>query len=190
MSQLVLTATERATGKGAARRLRAGGGVPAVLYGHGMEPMALALERKAVDQLLSQPHGLVVQISYPGGKGRVLLREVLRKPVSGDIEHIDLQLVRAGDRVEARVPVVASGEEDLIRRGLTLSWLLDHLMIEAAPDSLPDHLTIDVQPVQEESTLHASAVTLPRQVRLVTAAEEPIVAIQYRGAVEPSGNDA
>lgn len=190
MTQQELIAQTRSTGKSFARRLRASGGVPAVLYGHGMQPMALALERRAVEQVLSQPHGLVLQLAYPGGQGRVLLREVRRKPVSGEIEHIDLQLVHVGDRVEARVPLVAHGEDELIRQDLTLSWLLDHLVIEAAPDSLPDRLTVDVQAVHEEVTLHASDVTLPERTRLVTAADEPIVAIQHRAVGEPSGNDA
>ena len=111
MSEFKLAAENRSeAGKGAARRLRASGRVPAVLYGHGTKPQHLSVDARQFGQALRTDAGVNVLISRSGAKHLALAKEIQRYPVRGHLIHVDFIQVRRGEKVHVQVPVHLVGE--------------------------------------------------------------------------------
>ena len=118
MSEYKLAAENRAdAGKGAARRLRAAGRVPAVLYGHGTKPKSLSIDARELGHALRTEAGVNVLLELQVGRTRhlALAKEIQRHPVRGTFTHIDFILVRRGEKVHVAVPVHLVGEAPGVR---------------------------------------------------------------------------
>src|SRR4051812_39109038 len=112
MATVSFSATERVgNGKGAARKLRMGGEVPAVIYGHGREPQSLTLNARDFDKLMQQIAGssTVVELTVGGRSARTLIREVQRHPFKKLVHHVDFQELVAGERITVKVPLRFTG---------------------------------------------------------------------------------
>jgi large subunit ribosomal protein L25 len=163
-----IAATSRtAFGKGAARRERLAGRVPAVLYGHGTPTRHVSLPGHEVLLALRTPNVLIRLDGLPGGSELALPKAVQRDPIKGSVEHVDLLLVRRGEKVTVDVPVVVSGE--VAPDGL-LDQQLVQVSVEAEATRIPPGIEVSVEGMEVGASVHASDLELPRGV---TLAEEP-----------------
>ena len=160
-------------GKGAARRERRAGLVPAVLYGHGTEPRHLTLPGHDVLLALRTANVLIRLDGLKGGSELALPKAVQRDPIKGTVEHVDLILVRRGEKLTVDVPVTVRGE--VAPEGL-LDQQLVQVSVEAEATHIPPGIEVDVQDMGVGSSVTAGDLTLPRGV---TLAMEPDVLVLH-----------
>lgn len=176
MSEVRIAAESRTEfGKGAARRTRRAGKIPAVLYGHGQDPKHIALPAHEFAYALRHGGGnTLLSIELNGSKDLALPKQVQRDPIRGDIEHVDLLIVRSGEKVTVSVPVVITGEpvvDGLVNQELT------SLEIEAEATHLPDNIELSIAGLEIGGRIGAGQVTLPAGAILVTDASHTVVSI-------------
>ena len=159
-------------GKGAARRTRREGLVPAVLYGHGEKTRHVVLPGHDLMLALKTPNVLIRLDGVPGVTGLALPKAVQRDPIKGFIEHADLILVRRGEKVSVDISVRVSG--DIAPDGL-LNQQVVQLSVEAEATNIPDGIDVDVTGMEVGSSIHAGDLTLPRGVSLQVEPETLIV---------------
>lgn len=154
-------------GKGPARRTRREGRVPAVLYGHHSEPRHLTLPGHEVLLALRTPNVLIRLEGLPGGAQLALPKAVQRDPIKGYVEHVDLLIVRRGEKVTVQVPINVIGE--VAPDGL-LDQQLVQVEVEAEATHIPPGIDVNVEGMEIGSTVTAADLVLPRGA---TMAEEP-----------------
>ena len=184
-----LTATPRAeTGKGVARKLRAAGEVPAVIYGHNRAPQSLTLNARDLDRLLARisAANTVVELSLGAGTARTLIREIQRHPFKRQVLHVDFQELVAGETVTVKVPLVLVGTADGVRNGGgVLDQVLYSLEIESDPSSIPNHIDVDVSAVGVGESIHVRDLVLPQGITVLDDADASVLSVQItRAAVE------
>ncbi|MBB1509649.1 50S ribosomal protein L25/general stress protein Ctc [Tessaracoccus sp. MC1756] len=176
-----LSATTRTEfGKGAARRLRREGGTPAVLYGHGMDPVHLALPAQETYLALRTSNALL-EISIDGDKkpSLALVKQIQRDPIRPLIDHVDLLLVKAGEKVEVEVLLVLVGEAE---RGTLINQDLTTLTVLAPATDIPTELHVSLDGLVIGDQILVSDVKLPEGVEatgdpdaLVLSVNAPVV---------------
>jgi large subunit ribosomal protein L25 len=182
VSEVKLTAESRTEfGKGAARRLRRAHKIPAVLYGHGTDPVHLALPGHATMLALKHSNTLLTLDLGAGATQLALPKDVQRNPVRGEIEHVDLVLVRRGEKVTVDVPVHVTGEP--AGDGLT-TLELTTLSLEVEATAIPQSIEVSVEDAEEGTRIHAGQITLPAGATLVTDPEALVVIIATAGAAD------
>jgi len=150
-------------GKGPSRRTRNAGKVPAVLYGHHSEPRHLTLPGHEVLMALRTPNVLIRLDGLPGGEQLALPKAVQRDPIKGWVEHVDLLLVRRGEKVTVDIPVTVVGE--IAPDGL-LDQQLVQIAVEAEATHIPSGIEVNVEGMDVGAAVHASDLELPRGVSL------------------------
>jgi len=150
-------------GKGAARRSRRAGLVPAVLYGHGTETRHLNLPGHELMLALKTPNVLLYLDGLRSGSEIALPKAVQRNPVKGFLEHVDLILVRQGEKVTVEVPLRVTG--DIAPDG-RLEQQLVQIPVEAEATSIPQGIDVDVEGMEIGEAVHAGDLKLPRGVSL------------------------
>jgi large subunit ribosomal protein L25 len=179
-SATALPASARAAaGSREARRLRRAGLVPGVVYGGGKDPLAFQIDARELRHALAGT-GAVLDLQVDGGKGQpVVIKEVSRHPVSGEIIHIDLLRVRLDVEIQATVPLELTGAEDApgVKEGGVLEHVTRELTIEALPNEIPDSITHDVSEMQVGDTLTLESIVAPDRVRIVGDAETVIATV-------------
>jgi large subunit ribosomal protein L25 len=187
MATAQLTATPRTdAGKGVARKLRAAGSIPAVIYGHSRESQPLSIATRDVEKLLDRVsfETTVIELDIGGKVARTLIREIQRHPYRRQILHIDFQELVAGEKVTVNVPLVLVG----IPEGVRLSGgVLDQVMREVSvlvdPGNIPNHIDVDVSNVPLGHSLHVSDLVVPEGVEVLDAPEETVVVVATPRAV-------
>jgi large subunit ribosomal protein L25 len=163
-------------GSRSARRLRRTGDVPGVVYGGGDEPLAFQVPARELRQVL-QSAGAVLDLAIGDGQASpVVVKDLVRHPVTGDTVHLDLLRVRLDVKIEATVVLELTGVEDSpgVRDGGVLEQITRELTIEALPTDIPDSLTHDVSAMQINDTLTLEALTPPSTVTFVDDPETVI----------------
>ncbi|HTZ94410.1 MAG TPA: 50S ribosomal protein L25/general stress protein Ctc [Streptosporangiaceae bacterium] len=160
-------------GKGPSRRTRAAGRVPAVLYGHNSEPRHLTLPGHEVLLALRTANVLIRLEGLPGGAQLALPKAVQRDPIKGYVEHVDLLMVRRGEKVTVDVPVAILG--DIAPDGL-LDQQLVQISVEADATHIPPSIDINVEGMGVGDAVHASDLKLPAGA---TLAVEPDVLVLH-----------
>jgi len=155
-------------GKGPARRIRSAGRVPAVLYGHGTETRHVTLPGHQLLMALKTPNVLIEVEGLSGRPQLTLPKAVQRDPIRGNIEHVDLILVRRGEKVTVEVPVQVTGE---IESGGLLDQQMVRLSVEAEATQIPQGITVDVEGMEIGASVHARDLDLPSGVTLVADPE-------------------
>jgi large subunit ribosomal protein L25 len=150
-------------GKGAARRTRRAGRVPAVIYGHGSQARHLSLPEHELMLALKTPNALLRLEGLPGRSGLALPKAVQRDPIKGVIEHVDLIEVRRGEKVTVEIPVRVTGE---VFAGGLLDQQLVQIAVEAEATSIPDGVDVDVEGMQVGAAVHAKDLVLPEGTSL------------------------
>ena len=152
-------------GKGYARRTRAAGRVPAVLYGHGTEPAHLSFDGHAIMMAMKNPNSLV-EISTADGKLKSLAvaRDIQRHPVRRDIIHVDFIIVKRGEKIEVDIPVTPVGDA---APGTLVSVETQTLRVLADATQIPEHFELSIEGREVGDHLLAKDVELPEGVELV-----------------------
>ncbi|MGO1646960.1 50S ribosomal protein L25/general stress protein Ctc [Agrococcus casei] len=170
--------TEQRTefGKGAARRLRAAGKVPAVLYGHGTEPQHLTLNTHELFLVVRRSNA-IIDLDIEGASQLALVRDVQRNPVmmgADAIEHLDLIIVKRGEKVTVDVPVHLEGES---APGTISNLEVNTLSLDVDALNIPEYLMVSIEGLEEGALVTAADVTLPEGAELLTDAEQLVVGI-------------
>jgi len=172
MATANLAAKPRSTaGKGAARKLRAVGEVPAIVYGHGREPQSLAINTYTLERMLEKVSykTTVIELEVAGSAmARTLIREIQRHPFKRHILHVDFQELVAGEKVTVRVPLVFVGTPEGVRTGGgILDSVMHELQIQCDPSIIPNHIDVDVSMLIVGHSLHVSDVKVPEGVEIL-----------------------
>jgi large subunit ribosomal protein L25 len=180
MSEYKLAAENRSeAGKGAARRLRASGRVPAVLYGHGARPEHLSVDARQFGQALRTDAGVNVLIELEIGKTRhlALAKEIQRHPVRGDLIHVDFIQVRRGEKVHVQVPVHLVGEAPGVREGGIADQDLYQLNVEAEVTAVPEAVEADVSGLGIGDVLRVGDLKAPEGAVILDDPEASVVSV-------------
>lgn len=171
----VLVATLRtATGKGPARRARVAGFVPAVMYGHGIDPVHLDLPGHEVFLVVKDNANAVVTVKYDGNEQLCLVKSVQVHPVRRNILHVDLQVVRKGEKVEVSVPLVLVGES---QSGTQSQQEEFELLVSAPATDIPESITVDIDGLEEGAIVRVGDLKLPEGVTTDIDESRDIVSI-------------
>ncbi|HTA39966.1 MAG TPA: 50S ribosomal protein L25 [Candidatus Acidoferrales bacterium] len=169
------------TGTTGAQGLRAEGKIPAVIYGHGTAPEHVAIDAHVFEDLLHHG-GRTGMITLTGGAGKsetALVREVQRHPVSNKVLHADLLRVSANEAVSAERPVVTVGVARGVKDSGGVMDVITHaLEIEGPANQIPEHIEIDVTELGLHEHITAGDVKLPAGFKLLTPADQTVVAIE------------
>lgn len=182
MAEVVLTAEPgRPVGSRPARRLRAEGSVPAVVYGEGVEAFPVTVRARDLRTALSTEAGLnaVLSLRVDGKQFLTMARELQRHPVRGTVTHVDFQVVDPNREVSADVPVTLVGEAvELNRADGLLDQQLFALPVRARPADIPTHLEVDISELVIGSAVRVAEIALPPGVSIDIDPESIIVAGQ------------
>jgi large subunit ribosomal protein L25 len=181
MASATLSAETRTeTGKGVARKLRAAGRVPGVVYGHGREPQSLSLNARELEKLLSNiaAGSTVVELSLGNATTNTLIREVQRHPFKKQILHVDFMELVAGEKVIVDIPLVFVGTPEGVRTGGgLLEQILHSIEINVDPSSIPNHVDVDVSQLVMGHSLHVRDLKLPEGVEVLTDEDATVCAV-------------
>jgi len=187
MSEYKLAAENRAdAGKGAARRLRAAGRVPAVLYGHGTKPKSLSIDARDLSHALRTDAGANVLLELQVGRTKhlALAKEIQRHPVRGTYTHVDFILVRRGEKVHVAVPVHLVGEAPGVREGGIADQDLYQVNVEAEVTAVPDAVEADISGLRIGDVLRVADLKAPTGSTILDDPEASVVSV-VPPAVEP-----
>lgn len=173
-------------GKGFARRLRAAGKIPAVIYGHGTEPVHVALPGHQVSLIIRRANALL-ELDIEGTSQLALVKDVQKDPVHQIIEHIDLLVVKKGEKVAIDLPVIVTGES---APGTIVNQDANTLSIEAEATHLPQNVEVSVDGLEDGAHITAADVKLPKGSTLLTDPEVLVVAISIPAEESLEENEA
>ena len=170
----VAVETRTSFGKGAARKLRASGKIPAVVYGHGADPLHVALPAHETT-LIARRANALIELKMTDGEQLVLIKDVQRDPVRQIIEHLDLVIVRKGEKVTVDIAVHVEGEP---MSGTMVQMDHSSITVEAEATHIPEYVSVTVDGLEEGRQIHASELSLPDGSTLVSDPEALILSIQ------------
>jgi len=178
MSEVKISAETRTEfGKGAARRIRRDSKVPGVLYGHGADPLHLTLPGHDLLLALRTPN-VLISLDIDGKTELAIPKAVQRDAIKGFLEHVDLLLVKRGEKVTVEIPVHTEGE--LAPGGNLLEHVLNALPVEAEATHIPESVTVSVEGLEAGASVLAKDIALPSGTTL--AVDEDAVVLQVLAA--------
>jgi large subunit ribosomal protein L25 len=165
MAQINLVAdTGRPTGSGAARRLRAAGKVPGVVYGHGMTPVAVAVDHRELRHALSGPAGVnaVVNLTVDGKAQPTVVKALQRDPMRRVVSHVDFLVVKMDEEITVEVPIVLMGEAKAVEdEGGIVEQMMQTLTVITTPAAIPSEVTLDISDLVPGDALRVADIVLP-----------------------------
>ena len=160
-------------GKGGARRTRRAGKLPAVLYGHGTDPRHLSLPSREFEHALrTDGANVLLDLQLAEGSELALPKSIQRDPVRGAIEHVDLILVRRGERITVEIVIQVVGE--IVAGGL-LDQSLTTLSVTAEATNIPSGVEVSVEGLEIGQSVHAGQITLPAGVEIAGDTDQVVV---------------
>jgi large subunit ribosomal protein L25 len=181
------TQTRTEFGKGAARRARRDNQVPAVVYGHGAEPVHVTLP--AHDLLLAlRTANVLIGLEIDGKDTLVIPKAVQRNPLKGDIEHVDLLTVKRGEKVNVEIAVHVEGE--LAPGGNLLEYVQNTLLVEAEATHIPESVTVSVAGLDAGDSILAKDIPLPSGSVLAGDEDAVVLQVVSAQAEEPAAESA
>jgi large subunit ribosomal protein L25 len=174
-------------GKGASRRARRDGLVPAVIYGHGAKPAHINLPARELATALKTSN-VLLDIIVDGKTELTLPKSVVRHAIKGTLEHVDLVIVRRGERVVVSVPIHTDGEHD--RDGI-LEHVTTSIEVETEATAIPNFLHLDLTGMVAGTSLYAEDVKLPEGMTLISDPKSTVVHLSVRSSHDDvSASDA
>ena len=183
-------------GKNANRRLRAAGGIPAVVYGGGKESIAISVEKNAIHDLLRQAGGenavFLLKLAGTGKARHTMVRELVVDPISRQIIHIDFQRVLMTEKVKVQVPIELIGvPEGVKNQGGVLDFITREVELECLPGDIPPQLELDVSALEVGDQLQMKDLELPAKVELLEELDRVVAAVAHsRVALEVEAAEA
>ncbi len=188
MSETKLVAQLRTTsGSPAARRLRAEGHIPGVLYGHGMSPLSVTIERRELRVALSGPAGsnTVLSLEVGGKSYPAVVKEMQRHPVKRAVSHIDFLQVNMDEEITFSVPLLLVGEaKAVIAEGALVDKAVDHIDVRCTPNDMPNSFEVDITNMKPHDVIRLSDLTMPKGVSALGEPDMPIVTTLTTSAAE------
>ncbi|MET4582351.1 large subunit ribosomal protein L25 [Conyzicola nivalis] len=185
ISNHLVTELRESFGKGAARKIRAVGKIPAVIYGHGTEPQHVTLPGHEVGLILRKSNQ-ILELDIQGKIQLALVKDVQKDPVRQIIEHIDLIVVRKGEKVVIDVPIHLEGEA---APGTTVNQDANTISLEAEATNIPESVVVSIEGAEDGTSIHAKDLVLPKGSSLITDEDTLIVAISI-AAEQDLGEEA
>ncbi|MGW4390566.1 50S ribosomal protein L25/general stress protein Ctc [Streptomyces sp. NPDC004685] len=184
MAEIKLAADIRTEfGKGAARTVRRENKVPGVIYGHGTEPVHVTLPGHELLLALRTPN-VLLSLDIDGKNELAIPKAVQRDAIKGYLVHVDLLLVKRGEKVTVEVAVETEG--DLAPGSFLVENVLNTLSVEAEATHIPTSVTVSIAGLEAGDAIHAKDVTLPSGTTLVTDPDAVVIQILAAQAEEPA----
>ncbi len=181
MASTVLVAnTGRPTGSAAARRMRHEDVIPAVLYGHGMTPVSVAVGRRDLRLALSGAAGLntVLDLTVDGRVYPAIVKDLQRHPVRRTVSHVDFIQVNLDEQITVSVPLRLEGEATAVANGGGLvDPAVDSIEVTTTPRSIPDEFVVDVSAMQMDTVIRLADIPMPAGVVATGDPESPVVTV-------------
>lgn len=167
------------TGKGAARKIRASGKVPAVVYGQGIDPLHLTIDSRELFHLLHTDAGMnvLVDLRVDGDHFLAMPREVQQDHLRGRFLHVDFLRIARDEKITVDVPVHLVGESHGVKEGGVIEHHLWNLHVECFPQDVPAAVEADITPLGINESLKVSDLRIPDKVTVLTPSEETIVSV-------------
>ncbi len=175
-------------GKGAARRVRREGRIPAVIYGGGEPPTAIALSWQEVNKLIYAGgfKTTTYEIDVGGEKERVIPRDYQLDPIKGRAMHVDFLRLKAGQKISVEIPVHAVGQDEslALKQGGVVEIVRHTVALMVAADAIPGQIEVDVSQLAVGDSVHMSDLKLPRGTRFATADDADFTVLAIKPPVE------
>ena len=177
-------------GKGASRRLRRSGKVPGIIYGGGVDPQMIALDHNELIKHLEHEafYSHLLAVNFGTSQESVVLKDLQRHPARPLVMHIDLQRVRADEKIRMHVPLHFENESTApgVKQGGQVSHHLNEVVVSCLPKDLPEYIAVDMSRMQFGESLHLSQLALPAGVELVDLAhgDDALVVSVHTARVE------
>jgi large subunit ribosomal protein L25 len=179
MAEITLVAeTGRGTGSGPAKRMRAEGRVPGVVYGRGTEPTSVSVEWRSLRAALTTEAGMnaLIRLQVDGEKHLTIVKELQRHPVRRQVLHVDFLVIDPNREIEVEVPIVLEGEAlEVINNQGVVEHMLTALLVRVKPSDIPPHITVDISALEVGQTITVGDLTLPAGVATDVDADRPVV---------------
>ena len=181
MTETILNATTgRPTGSSSARRLRSEGHIPAVVYGRGMDPISISVDRRELRAAVSGSSGLntILDLTIDGEMYPSIIKDVQRHPVRLNIEHLDFIQVDLNAQIVVRIPIHLTGTAKEVNdnNGL-IDQIMTELEISTTPRNIPDEIVYDVSDMDMDSTITVADLAMPEGVRATSDPESAVVTV-------------
>ena len=180
MAEKKLTGAPRdSTGKGAARKLRAQGKVPAILYGRGSDPVTIAVDSRELWHVLHTDAGMnvLIDLHVDGDRHLAMPKEVQRDIVRGEFLHADFIKISRTEKITVKVPIALVGESPGVKEGGVVEHHLWELEVECLPTDVPESIEADISGLEINDALHVSDLRAPEGVEVLTPEEESVVTV-------------
>lgn len=187
MPTTLVANTGRPTGSPASRRLRREDKIPGVLYGHGMTPLSVTVERRDLRLAVSGAAGsnALLSLQVDGKSYPAIIKEMQRHPVKRTVTHIDFQQVSLDEQITVQVPIIIEGEaKAVLNNGGMVDPAMNDLELTTTPDNIPDSIVIDITDMQPGGVIRLSDITLPEGVTVTLDPETALVTALGSSTVE------
>jgi large subunit ribosomal protein L25 len=178
MSTTLVATTGRSTGSAASRRLRREEKIPAVIYGQGMAPVSVIIDRRDLRLALSGAAGTntILEIAVDGNVYPAVVKEMQRHPVRRTVAHVDFLRINMSEELTIAVPVRLVGEaKAVVAEGGLVDPSEDTIDIVTTPANMPSEITIDISEMQPGDVIRLGSITLPKGTRALGDPDLPIV---------------
>ncbi|HEY2325354.1 MAG TPA: 50S ribosomal protein L25 [Thermoanaerobaculia bacterium] len=188
MAEVSLEVSRREQGgKNVARRLRAAGKVPAVVYGGHRDPVAIEVDRKNISELIQKSeHGIrsifLLKMSGSDQQRHAMIKDLQINPISRKLQHIDFVRVLMDEVIRTSVPVHIGGTAIGVKEGGILDWQVRELHIECLPNAIPDTIEADVSSLGVHDYLHVRDLKIPEGVKVLEDPERIVVGVTHAKA--------
>lgn len=177
-----LTAKPRdGAGKGDNRKLRSGGNIPAVVYGHGEQTRSVAIDAHELELLFSRVHveNTIIDLKIEGEKApiKALVREVQTHPARGNVLHVDFYQIHAGERVNVQLPIRLVGAAPGVKAGGILQHTMDELDVRVSADNIPDHIEVDISGLGINQSVHVRDIKVPEGVEVLDTGDRSVCSV-------------
>lgn len=185
----VLVATPgRETGSAASRRLRAEDRIPAVVYGHGTDPLSVSIERRDLRLAVSGANGFntVLSLQVGGSTHVALIKDVQRHPVKRTVSHVDFLIVNPDEKIRVHVPFHLAGESKAVNQsGGRVDPAVDHIDLFTTPNQMPSEVRVDITDLQPGQVLHLRDLQLPAGCTAAGDPDMPVIVASAGKAAAP-----
>jgi large subunit ribosomal protein L25 len=178
--EVQLKADEReGTGKGVARKLRASGQVPAILYGHGMDPVSVSVDSRELYHVLHTGAGanVLVDLHIGSKKHLVLAREIQRDHIRGELVHVDFLAIRRDEKIHVDVPISIVGESPGVKQGGVVEHHLWEISAECLPGDVPESVEVDISSLEIGDSFRVEDLGALGGLTIQTPSDETILSV-------------
>ena len=191
---VTIQATKREqSGKGFARSLRRAGKIPAVVYGHGYEPVSITLDGIVLNKMFQPGHEdaaefqlIDLKIDSDGSpiENKVMIKDIQRHPLQQHIEHIDFFAVKMDEPIVAPVHIRLHGKPEGVKLGGILRHILREIEVKSLPADIPSHIDLEIEHLQVGDSIHVSDLQVPENVNVLTDSSAAVVNIMLPTVIE------